>query len=448
MAVADVRAYYEELKKKKSPVITAGSGKTYASGGPGVIGTGTAKAPGPSATMVQAPGPLATMKAPGSGTPKAPGPLATMVQPGGGGGSSRESEERYLTGYDYSPFRTSGRTEDYYDKLSDLEGSRPADFQSQYKADIDKIVSGILNRPKFETDDVYDSDLYKTYRDQYISQGQKAMRDTMGSAAGMTGGYGSTYAQAAGQQAYDAYLSGLGDKTLDIYDRVYNQYLQEGQELYNQLGMLNSQDSIDYGRYRDKVSDYYNDLNYYAGRYDQSYNQDFGEWQADLGAMQWAEQYAYQKTQDALAQENWQAQMDYQKEQDALAQQNWQAQFDYQKEQDAKQLALAYSRARSGGSGGGKSGKSSQKESKDGYAPIAAGVVEAIEKNHFNNQQAYNYVMQLGEQGKISDEWVDDILKMAGIDETKALNEQKKAEEKKNAIGLENLYLYGKMRKY
>lgn len=160
----------------------------------------------------------------------------------------------------------------------------------------------------------------------------------MGAATAATGGYGSTYAQAAGQQAYDNYLSQLNDKSFDIYDRVYQQYLNEGQELYNRLNAVNNQDNIDYSRYRDSVNDYYNDLNYYAGRYDSSYNQDFGAYQTDLSAQQWAEQYAYQKTQDALAQQNWQTQFDYQKQQDAL-------QLELQRQQLAASLAKKHPEA-------------------------------------------------------------------------------------------------------
>lgn len=267
----------------------------------------------------------------------------------------------YLTDYNYAKFSPSARTTDYADRLDEIENNKPDEYYSKYQGTIDGIIDNILNRKSFDTNSVYDSDLYKNYREQYIQQGQKAMRDTMGAATAATGGYGSTYAQAAGQQAYDNYLSQLGDKTLDIYDRVYNQYLNEGQEMYNKLNAVNNQDNIDYSRYRDSVNDYYNDLNYYAGRYDNSYNQDFGEYQTDLSAKQWAEQYAYQKTQDALAQQNWQTQFDYQKQQDALAQQNWQAQFDYQKQQDAQQLALAYSKARSSGSGKSGSSKSKSK---------------------------------------------------------------------------------------
>lgn len=259
----------------------------------------------------------------------------------------------YLTGYQYNKYRPSDKVNNYADRLEDLENNKPGDYVSKYDNQIDSIVNNILNREQFDPNSVYDTDLYKNYREQYMQQGNKAMRDTIGNISGMTGGYGSTYATAAGQQSYDNYMSQLGDKTMDIYDRVYQQYLNEGQELYNQLGMVNNQDSIDYGRYRDTVGDYYNDLNYYAGRYDSSYAQDFGEYQYGQDAQRWAEEYAYQKTQDALAQQNWQTQFDYQKQQDAL-------------EYALKQQQLAASRSR-GGSGGGSKKTSNSKDSALAY---------------------------------------------------------------------------------
>ena len=45
-----------------------------------------------------------------------------------------------------------------------------------------------------------------------MQQGKQAMQDTMGQAAALTGGYGSTYGQAVGQQQYDAYLQNLNDE--------------------------------------------------------------------------------------------------------------------------------------------------------------------------------------------------------------------------------------------
>lgn len=311
----------------------------------------------------------------------------------------------YLTDYKYSKFQQSYRTQDYADRLDELENNRPDEYNSKYQGTIDSIIDSILNREDFKTDDVYESDLYKNYRDQYIQQGQKAMRDTMGTAQAATGGYGSTYASAVGQQAYDSYMSQLSDKSLDIYDRVYQQYLNEGQELYNRLNMVNNQDSIDYGRYRDTVSDYYNDLNYYAGRYDSSYNQDFGEYQTDLSAKQWAEQYAYQKTQDALAQQNWQTQFDYQKEQDAL-------QLDLQRQQLELQRQQAARRS-SGGSGGSKKKTAKQDDVLSYYVNEAKKMLAATDDN---NEKLYDstYITNMLYDAGLSTTQAKKVMQEAG----------------------------------
>lgn len=309
----------------------------------------------------------------------------------------------YLTDYTYSRFQKSDRTQDYADRLDELENNRPDEYNSKYQGTIDSIIDSILIREDFKTDDVYESDLYKNYRDQYIQQGQKAMRDTMGAAQAATGGYGSTYASAVGQQAYDSYMSQLSDKSLDIYDRVYQQYLNEGQELYNRLNMVNNQDNIDYGRYRDTVSDYYNDLNYYAGRYDSSYNQDFGEYQTDLSAKQWAEQYAYQKTQDALAQQNWQTQFDYQKEQDAL-------QLDLQRQQLELQRQNAARRS-SGGSGGSK-----KKSSNNAYLTKAKNMLNGTDGNDTHKYQSATVSKYLSKQYGLSKEEAEYITSQASDD--------------------------------
>lgn len=311
----------------------------------------------------------------------------------------------YLTDYTYSRFQKSDRTQDYADRLDELENNRPDEYNSKYQGTIDSIIDSILNREDFKTDDVYESDLYKNYRDQYIQQGQKAMRDTMGAAQAATGGYGSTYASAVGQQAYDSYMSQLSDKSLDIYDRVYQQYLNEGQELYNRLNMVNNQDSIDYGRYRDTVSDYYNDLNYYAGRYDSSYNQDFGEYQTDLSAKQWAEQYAYQKTQDTLAQQNWQTQFDYQKEQDAL-------QMDLQRQQLELQKQNAARRS-SGGSGGSKKKTANENDVLSYYVNEAKKMLAATDDN---NEKLYDstYITNMLYDAGLSTAQAKKVMQEAG----------------------------------
>lgn len=326
--------------------------------------------------------------------PQAPtGGNNVTITPAGPSEKASPAQE-YITGYKYNKYTPSNRVNDYADKLEDLENSKPGDFSSRYDEQIQNIINTIQNRPQFDQGQVYDSDLYKQYREQYIQQGNKAMRDTMGNAAALTGGYGSTYATAAGQQAYDGYLSQLGDKTMDIFDRVYNQYLNEGQELYNQLGMYNQQDNIDYGRYRDTVGDYYNDLNYYSNRYNTEYANDFGEYQTDQSAQQWAEQYAYQKTQDALAQ------------------QNWQTQFDYQKEQDALQYALAQQRAaRSGGSGGG----SKKSSALDAYVEKARRLLNGEDGEDTHKYSTQAVVANLVNHANLSQEEALKVVEQAKV---------------------------------
>ena len=61
-----------------------------------------------------------------------------------------------------------------------------------------------------------------------VSEGSRAMRDTMGQAAALTGGYGSSYAQSAGQQQYALYLQKLGEAMPELYQAAYERYSAEG----------------------------------------------------------------------------------------------------------------------------------------------------------------------------------------------------------------------------
>lgn len=175
-------------------------------------------------------------------------------------------------------------------------GGKPG-YSSRYSSQIDALLDSVLNREGFSYD-VESDPLYQQYRKQYIREGDRAMRDTMGNAAALTGGYGSSYGTTAGSQAYDYYLSQLNDRVPELEQLAYQKYQDEGTALLNRLSALQAMEDQDYSRYRDQINDYYTD---------QTFN--------------------YQKEQDALSQKNWQAQFDYQKEQDALSQKNWLMQY-------------------------------------------------------------------------------------------------------------------------
>ena len=124
------------------------------------------------------------------------------------------------------------------------------DFTYSKDGTFQDIVDRILNREEFSYD--LDGDaLYQQYKDKYIKQGRMAMEDTMGQAAAMTGGYGNSYAQTAGQQAYNAQLDNLNDIVPELYQMAYDRYNQQGQDLYNKYSMLSDDKSTEYGMWGD-----------------------------------------------------------------------------------------------------------------------------------------------------------------------------------------------------
>lgn len=166
-------------------------------------------------------------------------------------------------------------------QLADWEASAPYDYQSDYSAQIDELYNRYVNRPKFSFD--FNADpLYQQYKDQYIKSGNLAMRDTQGQAAALTGGYGSSYATTAAQQAYQAHLSQLNNVIPKLYDAAYGRYRDEGTDMQYQLGLLMDQDKIAYGRHRDGMNDYFDFLDYYSRKYDSErrfdYDKFIDEW--------------------------------------------------------------------------------------------------------------------------------------------------------------------------
>lgn len=112
-------------------------------------------------------------------------------------------------------------------------------YGGSYDADLNALYGQIANRPKFSYDVDGDA-LYQQYKDRYTQNARMAMQDTMGQAAALTGGYGSSYGQAVGQQAYDRQMLGLTDKIPELQQNAYNMYLNEGNELKDRYSMLNS----------------------------------------------------------------------------------------------------------------------------------------------------------------------------------------------------------------
>ncbi|MCQ2316333.1 MAG: peptidoglycan-binding protein [Bacteroidales bacterium] len=103
--------------------------------------------------------------------------------------------------------------------------------------DLWALYQKIVDRDPFRYD-INEDMLYQQYAQQYTDKGRLAMEDTMGQAAALTGGYGSTYAQSVGQQTYDSYLQRLNEVIPELYDRRYQAWLDDGTRLQQQFSML------------------------------------------------------------------------------------------------------------------------------------------------------------------------------------------------------------------
>ena len=195
----------------------------------------------------------------------------------------------------YSPSGAVSQAKAY---LQQVQSRRPGAYQSRWDAELDSLYDQITNRKPFQYDLNQDA-LYQQYKEQYQRLGRTAMQDTMGQAASLTGGYGSTYAEQVGQQTYNAYLQSLNDIVPELYDRAYGRYQDEGQDLYNRYGLVSDRESMDYSKYRDTVSDYYNDLADARSSYDSEWNKDY---------TQWSDQLSYWQQKAAQEQAYWQSQ--------------------------------------------------------------------------------------------------------------------------------------------
>lgn len=163
-------------------------------------------------------------------------------------------------------------TSDYYSKyLPENRYTYDPSKNDAYQRANDQataIYDKIMNRGEFSYD-VNKDKLYQQYRDLYAQMGRSAMEDTMGRAAALTGGYGSTYSQNAGQQAYNAYLQKLNEVVPELYNAAYNRYNQEGQNLMNLYTMArNNADSA----YERDYNQWYNRLQLERSDEDTTYN--------------------------------------------------------------------------------------------------------------------------------------------------------------------------------
>lgn len=273
--------------------------------------------------------------------------------------------------FSYEPYKPGEAVTQAQQLLQQQAGAAPQSYQSQWQTQLNDTVQKILNREPFSYDLNADA-LYQQYRDQYVRQGQLAMLDTMGQAQTMTGGYGNSYAQTAGQQAYEGYLQRLNEVAPELYGMALERYNQEGQALLDQYGLLNRQEEAAYGRYQDQLRAWLQERDYLADRYDSERQYDYEKYLDDLA-------FAYGQERDKVSDEQWQAEFD-----EAVRQ------FDFKN-------GIGVSGG-SGGSGGGSGSGKYKEEAKQRQQLLAAAGFDVTVDGHWDmaSEKAWTeYVAQM-----------------------------------------------------
>ena len=178
----------------------------------------------------------------------------------------------------YQPSEDVAAARAYRDSVAAMQ---PGGYSSGFEDQLQTLYDQIAGRESFSYDPEED-ETYRRYAKLYAAQGAAAMEDTMGQAASLTGGYGSSYAQAAGQQAYDRYLGELAALVPELRQAALAEYRQEGQALTDRYNMLNQQEKAAYDRWQDTVAQWQKALSEAQSSYDDVSAQDEKAYQAML----------------------------------------------------------------------------------------------------------------------------------------------------------------------
>ena len=250
-----------------------------------------------------------------------------------------------------------------FNKFNEAYKNPAPTWTPRYEAEIQGILSDISNRKGFSYN-MNEDPIYQQYRDQYVREGQRAMKDTAAQTAALTGGYGSTYGAIAAQQGYDNYLAGLNDVVPQLEQQAYGRYTDELADKYNQLGAYQTEENRLYGQYMDALGQYNTDRNFAFGSMQAAMDQNNYENEFDRNLFESDRNYG-------LTEEQWKFQQQQQAIENALSTGDYsklkELGFDisylkYMQDMEKAQAALTLQQkqlAMAGSTSGGNSGRSS-----------------------------------------------------------------------------------------
>lgn len=195
----------------------------------------------------------------------------------------------------------SGVSDETYDRLAALEQGyspsdevlsalaeqqsvaalRPGEYSSSFAQEIEALYDQLASRQGFVYDPNQDA-AYRRYAQLYQRGGQAAMEDTLGQAAALTGGYGSTYAQTAAQQAYNDYMQQLMALIPELEANARDSYDAQGQAMQELYQAALDRQSQEEQAWETAYKAWQDSADRAAEQYDTLYQQDYNAYKTML----------------------------------------------------------------------------------------------------------------------------------------------------------------------
>ena len=188
---------------------------------------------------------------------------------------------------EYTP---TDRVEQARQEAQASDRQQPGAYVSRWQQQLDAAMKKILNREKFSYNLNGDA-LYRQYKDQAIQNGRLAMQDTLGQAAAMTGGFGSSYGQTAAQQAYRQQMANLGDKASALYDKARAEYDRQGQADKEKYAMLLQRENGSQNQYKQALAAWQAENQRLWNRYDRERAADYESYRDQVSDSRWQQEF-------------------------------------------------------------------------------------------------------------------------------------------------------------
>lgn len=184
----------------------------------------------------------------------------------------------------------------------------PDGYQGKYDDKISELIDRLSQNEKFSYDFATDP-VFNSIKDQYQRNAMLGMREAMGAAAGLTGGYGNSNAQMAGQQAYQQSISEMTDIIPELADSSLARWQANRGALTDNLYAVMSADQQDFSKYQAEYEQWATDRDYFANKIANMRDDEFEEYYAKLQAWQADRAFYSGEKQQAIANQQFEQQL-------------------------------------------------------------------------------------------------------------------------------------------